>query len=245
MGQSVAVKPLNSDLYQPISERASTASDADAAVPTTNVPSLIDESKSSFSALLQPPLPTALTSRDPRKFGVIDTAYLDAFTILNDDNPCSRFFGGRHATAALTELVRQLKPRYIDPHIAIRMSGEITTVQSQLTGFSFRLFKKAELNLGGTFFRDNGLASITTTFRPSSRETRVVVLLHELGHLVKTPAEDRWVLPDDGSSSSLSFENTAQVVSVCRQQIESLSKLTPTQELEMTLSAEQAQFVPR
>jgi hypothetical protein len=186
------------------------------------------------------PEPLALTSRDPRKLGLLDRAYLDAFTILNDQNECSRFFGGKDAIAALTQLILQLKPTYLDQSIAIRMGGNITTYQSHRTGFSFRLFDKAEINLASSFYRSNGPSERQVLsvpgFRPNTRETRVVMLLHELGHLVKT-ANDRWVLPDDGSDPELSLVNTEQVVSVCRQQIRSIARLTHAQELEMTQSA--------
>lgn len=189
------------------------------------------------------PRPLALTSSDPQKFGLVDLAYLDAFTILIGDNSCSRFFGGPHAASALTELVRQLQTRYLDSKIAIRMSGPITTVQSNATGFSFRLFEKAELNLAGSFFRNRGLdrkLSISPLYAPNTRQTRVVVLLHELGHLVKT-ADRRWVLEDDGNDPGLSLRNTEKIVSVCRNDIDRLSSLTPAQELALTLPPPQSE----
>ena len=196
-----------------------------------------EDSKNLPTAARWFPRPLALTSSDPQKFGLVDLAYLDAFTILIGDNPCSRVFGGPHATSALTELVRQLQPRYLDSKIAIRMSGPITTVQSNLTGFSFRLFQKAELNLAGSFFRNRGSDrkfSISPLYAPNTRQTRVVVLLHELGHLVKT-ADQRWLLADDGNNPSLSLRNTEQIVSVCRNEIDRLSSMTPAQELALTL----------
>jgi len=205
-------------------------------VPRNEVPvlKLTAEEESKVSSIRAwSPSPTALSSQDPRKLGLLDQAYLDAFTILNEDNSCSRLFGGRYAISALTELVHQLKPTYLDRSVAIRMSGPTTTIQNNRTGFTFRLFEKAELNLTGSFFH-NGRSSVAWGFRPNTRETRVVVLLHELGHLVKTP-EAKWVLPDDGTSQSLSLANTEQVVSVCREQIDSLSHLSAAHELEIAL----------
>jgi hypothetical protein len=119
------------------------------------------------------------------------------------------------------------------------MSGPITTVQSHQTGFSFRLFEKVEINLDGSFFRGQSTTerrgSVSPSYLPNTRETRVVVLLHELGHLVKTP-DRRWVLADDGDDPVLSLQNTEQIISVCRPQIDSLARLTTQQELEMTLA---------
>ena len=181
--------------------------------------------------------PKALSTRDPLKMGLIDRAYLDAFTILNGDNPCSRFFGGPNATRALTEMVMQLKPRYFNHDVAIRMSGRTTTVQSYVTDFTFRLFDKVELNKAGSFFRapspSERYFSVTPEFRPNTREIRVVVFLHELGHLVKRP-DKQWLLVDDGDDPRRSLENTQLVVSACRQQISSLAGLTAEQELELT-----------
>jgi len=184
-----------------------------------------------------PPVPKALSSRDPRKFSLVDRAYLDVFTILNEDSSCSRFFGGRNAIIALNEMVLHLKPRYFDHDIAIRMSGQTTMVQSHATGFTFRLFEKMELNMAGSFFRAPSPSerhfTITPIYPPNSRETRVVVFLHELGHLVRG-ADDKWLLTDDGDDASLSLDNTERVISACREQITSLAGLTAAQELEMT-----------
>jgi hypothetical protein len=177
-------------------------------------------------------VPSALSSREPKKFGLIDLAYLDAFTILNDDNGCSRLFGGKFAIAALNEFVLRLKPTYLEHNVAMRMSGNTTTMQSNKTGFTFRVFDKAELNLEGSFFRNTTHSSIVSDFRPNSRETRVVVLLHELGHLVKS-ADNHWLLPDDGLDRSLSVANSKTVVSACRQQIANLSKLSAEEDLKL------------
>ena len=226
--QSALVKSAGSDRYHAIKETATSETNT---LGEVSAP-LPEESTKISAPVMFHPSPTALKSHDPEKLGVIDRAYLDAFTILNDANSCSRFFGGRYAINALTELIRELKPRYMDRSIAIKMSGETTIFQSQATGFSFRLFEKAEVNLNGSFYQNTPHTAVSSTFRPNTRETRVVVLLHELGHMVKGPG-NRWALPDDGGDMSQSLENTEQVISVCRQQIDSLSKLTASQQLAM------------
>jgi hypothetical protein len=184
----------------------------------------IEESKIAAPPSISAFVPRLLSFslKDPNKFGPIESAYLDAFAILRYDNPCSRLYGGPLAIAALNELVEHLKPTYLDKKIAIRMSGRTVNIQSHLTGFAFRAFEKAEVNLGGSFFRA-GPATVVAEFSPNSRETRVVVLLHELGHMVKN-AENRWVLPDDGHSSSLSLQNSQLVVSACRDEIKALAR---------------------
>ena len=190
------------------------------------------------------PMPKALTTRDPEKLSLVDRAYLDVFTILNEDSSCSRFFGGRNAIAALNEMVVLLKPRYFDRDIAIRMTGQTTLVQSHATGFTFRLFERMELNMAGSFFRAPSASerhyTITPIYPANSRETRMVVFLHELGHLVRG-ADNKWLLTDDGDDSSQSLDNTERIISACREQITSLSGLTAAQELQMaTTVAEKA-----
>lgn len=172
--------------------------------------------------------PLEFAGKTPESFGLVERAYLDVFTILRYDNSCSRFFGGPLAITALNELVQQLKPRYFDRRVAIRMSGRVTTVQSNATGFSFRMFEKAEVNLGGSFYKANNTTRVVSEFSPNTRETRAVVLLHELGHMVKN-SENKWVLPDDGMSADLSLRNSVQVVTACRNEIKSLSKMTEVQ----------------
>jgi len=193
------------------------------------LPVVAEESKNTLTEPWRP-VASALSSKDPAKLGLVDQAYLDAFTILNDDNQCSRLFGGRYAISALNEFVHRLKPTYLERNVAIRMSGSITTMQSNKTGFSFRVFDKTEINLGGSFFHNLGHAPVVSNYQPNTRESRVVVLLHELGHLVKG-ADNNWVLPDDGGDRSLSVENTRHVVSACRKQIESVSKIAAEEEL--------------
>jgi len=59
----------------------------------------------------------------------------------------------------------------------------------------------------------------------------VTILLHELGHLIKR-RDKQWLLPNDGTSDHLSQENTERVISVCGEQIRSLSRISFAQELQ-------------
>ena len=166
---------------------------------------------------------------------LIDKAYLDALTILKEDNACSRFYGGRVAIQALNELVHGLSPVYLDRSIAIRMKGTTSSVQDYVTGKSYRLFQKAEINLNGSFYQGNlfpygGRISAVGQFQPNTREARVTILLHELGHLLRTE-DKQWLLPDDGNDQQLSRKNTDRVISTCRDQIMRLSRLSFGQEL--------------
>lgn len=166
----------------------------------------------------------------------LDMAYLDAFSILRQDNRCSRFYGGARVIEVLNELKKQLKPTYLDPSVAVRMSGGTISITSLRYGLSYRLFEKAELNLRGSFYHGNTFRHEETVpaignFSPNSREARVTILLHELGHLVEK-APQTWLLPNDGNDEFLSHKNTQQIISVCGEQIRQLSGVSFAAELE-------------
>lgn len=186
-----------------------------------------------------PRIAVAIASKDDRKLNDLDKAYLDAFTILRDDNVCSRLFGGPAAIEALNELMRVVRPAYLDRHIAVRMSGPTTQFRNAVSGFSFRVFEKAEINREGSFYRGNALSTqripLIADFQPNTRQTRVTLLLHELGHLVRG-ADKQWLLSDDGHDLALSAKNTKYVVDVCRDEIESATRMTVAQQLEEPLT---------
>jgi hypothetical protein len=188
---------------------------------------------------LTPRLAMMIVSKDERKLNDIDKAYLDAFTILREDSACSRMFGGPAGIEALNELVRVVRPAYLERHIAVRMSGTTTMYRNAITGFSFRMFEKAEINMAGSFYRGNTPSErsvpLVANYQPNTRKTRVALMLHELGHLVR--GEDKkWVLSDDGNDLDLSIRNTEHVVHVCRDEIEAVTRMTATEQLEEPLT---------
>ena len=102
-------------------------------------------------------------------------------------------------------------------------------------GLRYRLFKKAEINLDGPFYLSNNLPnrwSIPNVgdFSPSTREARVTVLLHELGHLVRK-SNGEYLLVNDGTDFGISQQNTDRIITVCREQIRSLRNSTFEEEL--------------
>jgi hypothetical protein len=60
------------------------------------------------------------------------------------------------------------------------------------------------------------------SFQPNTREARALILLHELGHLLKG-ASGGWLLADDGNDVRASERNTALVEKKCGTQIRSLA----------------------
>jgi len=197
--------------------------------------SRLEEVTPAASAAPAAPRWNLLPFADSKKPSLIEKAYLDALTILKEDNSCSRFFGGSSAIGGLNELVRRLTPTHLDRLIAVRMKGETSRVRDYLTGRAFRLFQKAEVNLSGPFFKGNTsqyevrIPSIGS-FPPNTREARVTILLHELGHVLST-ADKQWVLPDDGNDVNLSRKNTERVIDACRDQITQIGHLSFEREL--------------
>ena len=178
-----------------------------------------------------PPLPLKL--RDGVKPSQLDQAYLDAYSILSEDSGCSRFFGGPAAIEALNELTRHLKPSYFEHEVALRMKGDTASTTNYASGFSFRTFAKVELNVNGPFYKSMSPLDVTSTrlgeFDPNTREARVTILLHEIGHMIQRG--DRWVLPDDGNNSDQSRDNTRRVIAVCRPQIKARRQLSGEQQI--------------
>ena len=165
----------------------------------------------------------------------LDEAYLDVFSILKEDSACSAFYGGPSAILVLNRLKQQLKPVHLelDSTLGLRMSGKTITITSFPYRLTFRLFAKAQLNLAGPFYRSSAFYSGRSIggFLPNTREARVTILLHELGHLIHK-SEQQLLLPDDGGNTDLSQENTQRVVATCGKQISRLKWISLAPEFE-------------
>ena len=159
----------------------------------------------------------------------LDTSYEDTRRILSENNTCSRFYGGpQPAVEVLTRLVNQLEVGLLsDSRTGIQMSGAFTYAAQSEGAVEYRLFTRAIINTRGPFLKAKVFPSepLVPSFgglRPNTREVRVLVLLHELAHLIKGK-DGRWLIPDDGHAPEISAGNTALIASHCRQQILSLS----------------------
>jgi hypothetical protein len=157
----------------------------------------------------------------------LDRAYLDTYSLLSGDNHCSRFFAGSGSRLVLDELVIRLRVRVInDSGIGIRMSGTFTNLVEPQQGIAYRLFEQAEINSQGAFYKsfafpDDRLIPDIGRFPPDTREARVLMLLHELAHLIKG-TDGRWLIPDDGGDAQLSRSNTLTIESKCGEHIRAL-----------------------
>jgi hypothetical protein len=183
--------------------------------------------------LAQPQPPEALLLPLAKELTLIDKAYLDAFSILRGDNTCSAFYGGPWAIEVLNKLKEQLTPKHLGNTVVVRMTGKTVTVTNLRYPLTYRLFDRAEVSLEGPFYRVNAfhLHGSIGGFRPNTREARVTILLHELGHLISRP-DKGWLLPDDDSNGHLSLENTERVIALCGKQIRDLKRFNFAQELQ-------------
>jgi hypothetical protein len=173
--------------------------------------------KSSPRSVRQPPI--------ARRSEMIDHVYLDAKRILSQANSCSQFFGGPNAVnQALDRLIEQLEPGLLrDSKMGILMSGDVRYFGATETQAVYRLFSSVTINTGGPFFKAKVFPAEPDvprigSFLPNTREARVLMLLHELAHLVRGP-HGSWLIPDDGGVPSLSERNTAVIESQCRREI--------------------------
>lgn len=172
-----------------------------------------------------PALPSPMIAADR----TIGSAYYDALSILMTSNSCSDFFGGSSTSLEVfNNFMRRLKREHYPVSIGMRMSGSITSVLNAKTKTAYRLFDKVSINANGPFYRSTVSRSEPTIprigrFLPNSREVRVLMLLHELGHLIKG-AEGNWLLPDDGNDAEASRANSKKVDDVCGDQIRELGK---------------------
>jgi hypothetical protein len=168
-----------------------------------------------------PPAPQLLPAA-----GLADAdSYADAFRVLGEESSCSRFYGGpRLALTVLNSLALQLKRRALGPDlVGIRMSGDYTIYRDGSARGTYRLFEEASINTNGPFLMrvvpPRAPRMQVGRFPAETRQAKVLLLLHEVGHLVLAPGGNGWLLPDDGGDARLSERNTQVVESQCLKQL--------------------------
>jgi hypothetical protein len=173
-------------------------------------------------------VPTPLAKPANGRDSVFRQAYEDVYSILSSENECSRFYGGAAPAAyVFNQLAARFKPARVgSSHMAGKMSGEVVNISHAPSGIQFRLFEKAVLNTAGAFYSRQGFQSDARvprvgSFAPDTRGARALILLHELGHVVKGQGGD-WLLPDDGGDAERSEHNTELVEARCGAQLRAL-----------------------
>jgi hypothetical protein len=157
----------------------------------------------------------------------LNQAYSDVYNILSTQNTCSSFYGGpRPATTVLNAFVSQIKSEQLYRETSFRMAGRLTVVRDDAAGVYYRLFGTTAVNTDGSFYqrRADPMRNIPAdvgSFLPGSRPARALILLHELGHLIRGK-NGAWLIPDDGYDGESSKANTRRVEKVCRMQLDVL-----------------------
>ena len=155
-------------------------------------------------------------------------AYKDVFVILAAHNTCSDFFGGPAiATSVLNQFIGKIQQDSLPDSVSFQMSGRPGEFLDLTTGASYRLFNKVMVNSEGSFYQRRfdpmrQRPRNVGRFPPGTRSARALILMHELGHLIRG-RNGRWLIPDDGNDSWQSKQNTAQVESVCHEQLKTLN----------------------
>jgi len=183
--------------------------------------------------LLQTVQYPAPSEEQPRRVALVKKdwslaqAYSDVFKILSDQNLCSSFYGGpRAATTVLNDFVVLVQSQPMQREVTFQMVGTPRLLRDPATGASYRLFDRTLVNTNGSFYQRRvelmrEYPSDIGDFAPGSRQARVLILLHELGHLIQNENGD-WLIPDDGHNGPQSTANTLRVQQACRVQLETL-----------------------
>lgn len=190
-------------------------------------------------------VPAALLAKDD----LVGLAYFNTLIILGTNNACSDFFGGPAASIdVFKQLIGKVRKDYYPTPIGIRMSGETVNVRNAVTKTDYRLFDSVSINVNGPFYRkrvsqsDQPLPRIGA-FEPNTKEVRVLMFLHELGHVIK--GEDgNWLLPNDGKDETLSRQNSQKIEDVCGKQIKGL-RHSDKREAQMALAGKASEAAPR
>jgi hypothetical protein len=159
---------------------------------------------------------------------LLGSAYYDTLSILNATGPCSSFFGGPDSLTVFNSFMGHVKKELTGANIGIRMKGSYTNVFDAQTKRVSRLFDNVLINKNGPFYRSTSIPLNERvrgigSFHPNSREVRVLMLLHELGHLIKDQ-EGRWLLQDDGKDEELSRANSRKIEDICGSEIKALTR---------------------
>ena len=141
----------------------------------------------------------------------LEQAFQDAISIISKNNSCSRFYGDpKTAVEVLNRLATKFQIHLLpDSRTGIEMSGNFTYFAQSERHTGYRLFAEATINIRGPFFKARVFPSEpympgVGSFPPNTREARVLMLLHELGHLVEGQ-DGRWLIPDDGNAPGDQF----------------------------------------
>jgi hypothetical protein len=168
----------------------------------------------------------------------IKNAIEDADTILRSNTDCAKFFG-KYGLMALAFLDKQLRKDIVDgpgntltgikqtfgEKVSIINGDPVLDNGKRVLPQAYRKSETAIVNRNGPFFKHDSPAWIGD-YRPISRESRVLQILHEVAHLVykNNGLGSDNVIPDDKGSGKegQSVKNTQAIKDLCKTEIEKL-----------------------
>lgn len=201
-------------LLQTVQPRAKEVNNDSSAMPAEEV---------SAPTVRRTPPPMVVVTKD----WDISRAYKDVYTMLSEQNACSRFYGGPDkATTVLNGFVSHVKSKRLLREKSFEMAGTPRVIRDPATGASYRLFERTVVNTDGSFYQRRAgplrrFPSNVGSFPPGTRRARALILLHELGHLIQGD-DGAWLVPDDGHSGLQSRANTLRVEWECRRELDGL-----------------------
>src|SRR5690242_564309 len=184
-------------------------------------PAVIEEAAAASD---EPPPPLVFAHKNWE----LTQAYSDVFKILSAENSCSGFYGGpQKATTVLNDFVPLVKGYRLERESSFEMNGRPSLIYNPVRGVSYRLFDNVLVNTEGSFYKrridsQHRFPANVGEFAPGTRPARALILLHELGHLIRG-ADGSWLLTDDGHDGMQSNRNTLVVQHACRAELEALN----------------------
>jgi len=182
------------------------------------------ESSEADSVAVALPTPLLANSAD----SALQKAYADTFNALKAGDSCSEFYGGPEiAITVLNEFFTKIKKAALPEYVTVTMRGKSLNVFNIPSKASFRLFEQNLVNMNGSFYQrqrsipDHRVPNIGS-FPPATRSARALSLLHELGHLIRSP-DGQWLIPDDGDDVVKSRRNTQLIEKICNKALRALN----------------------
>jgi hypothetical protein len=181
---------------------------------------VVTTTTSNASVVTPTPVPNKRADR------TLTQAYRDTFKLLSEPNDCSSFYGGpKIALLVLNEFFSKLRKEKLPDHVALTMSGKAVYVLNTEAKVRFRVFEQTVVNESGSFYLRHGPMGSRIpnigSFLPATRSARALTLLHELGHMIRSPS-GKWLIQDDGNNSEKSRRNTEMIENACRDQLKTL-----------------------
>ena len=209
-------------------------------------PVIANVSASAAVSVPLPATPSPLIAEDR----VLASAYYDTLGILSVKNGCSDFFGGPEtAVAAFSKMIGRVRKNHRAPAVGMEMSGSWENFLDFQTRKEFRVFDKVALNTNGPFYRGKAATAAPTPRRvgsvePNTRQARVLMFLHELGHMIKG-SEGKWLIPNDGDNEELSHRNTVLIETACEDELNGLGGSQAGRDLARQVKAAEELAVPQ